>query len=197
MLCILRMIEAGHHGKNLDFKKGFSSHLQLFHSSLRSETRFLALDRVGMQSFPCHQRPDLVIDTQRFQLLFCCFSVSTSRKVYQDYCSWLSHACKHHRCCTRTSTDPALLDAGEHLNYHRCSSRGGNVNTRHTCFFKPVGRSPPNGNLLRCAKACRRSHRQSYYAVLSDVALLLHHIVDQSDWDSKATRESRVVIRPN
>ena len=115
------------------------SHLQLCHSSLWSETRLLALDWVRMQSFPCQQRPDLVIDTQRFQLLLCRFSVSTNRKVSQDYCR-LAEPCKHHRCCTRTSADPALLDAGERLNYHRCSSRGGNVNMRQTsrqCCVSP------------------------------------------------------------
>ncbi len=142
-----------------------------------------------MKSFPCHQRLDLVIDTQRFQLLLCRFSVSTSRKVYPDYCK-LDEPCQHCRFYKRTSTDPALLNAGERLNYHRCSSRRGNVNMRQTSltvfppFFKPAGRSPPIGNLLKCARACRSFRRQSYHAVLLDVALLLHHIVDQSDWDS-------------
>ncbi len=140
-----------------------------------------------MQSFPCHQRLDLVIDTQRFQLLLRRFSVSTSRKVYQDYCrvaepcpqtSSLLHAHFNRSSssgCRGAFEPPPLLIARRQRSYAKLPN-----SVVFFPFSKPAGRSPPKGNLLRCARACRSFRRQSYHGVLSDVALLLHHIVDQT-----------------
>ena len=136
MLCILtndRAIMA----KSWTSKKAHTFSCAIARSGVRPGS--LPLIGLGCSRFPATK--DLIWSStpKDFSCSCAAFLRAQVGKCIRTTADWLSLACKHHHCCTLTSTDPALLDAGERLNHHRCSSRGGNVHMPNSltvwCFF--------------------------------------------------------------